>query len=60
MVLAVGEILFELIPGLFFAHVLVLLCLKCIGLISSLAIMRDREAGALAGTFTHASGLKYG
>ena len=29
MVLAVGEILFEIIPGTVFAHVLVLLCLKC-------------------------------
>ena len=30
MVLAVGEIPFEFIPGTVFAHVLVLLCLKCI------------------------------
>ena len=29
-------------------------------LISSLVIMRDREAGALTGTFTHASRFKYG
>ena len=30
LVLAVGEIPFEFIPGTVFAHVLVLLCLKCI------------------------------
>ena len=30
VVLAVGEILFELIPRTVFAHVLMLLCLKCI------------------------------
>ena len=30
MVLAVGDILFEFIHGTVFAHVLVLLCLKCI------------------------------
>ena len=29
-------------------------------LIGSLVVMRDREAGALAGTFTHASRFKYG
>ena len=30
MVLAVGQILFEFIPGTVFAHVLVVLCLKCV------------------------------
>ena len=29
-------------------------------LISSLVVMRDREAGALAGTFVHMSRSKYG
>ena len=29
-------------------------------LIGSLVVMRDREAGVLAGTFTHASRFKYG
>ena len=48
MVLAVGEILFEFIPGTVFAHVLVLL------------YMRDRDAGTVAVTFMHASRFKYG
>ena len=60
MVLAVGEILFEFIPGTVFAHVLVLFVFEMYSLIGSLVVMRDREAGALAGTFTHASQFKYG
>ena len=33
---------------------------KMYSLISSLVVMRDREAGALVGTFAHASRFKYG
>ena len=60
MVLAVGEILFEFIPGTDFSPCISVVVFEMCSLISSLVVMRDREAGALVGTFTHASRFKYG
>ena len=55
MVLAVGEILFEFIPGTAFCPCISVVVFEMYSLISSLVIMRDREAGVLVGTFAHAS-----
>ena len=55
MVLAVGEILFEFIPGTVFCPCISVVVFEMYSLIGSLVVMRDREAGALAGTFMHAS-----
>ena len=60
MVLAVGEILFEFIPGTVFCPYNSVVVFEMYSLISSLVVMRDREAGALAGTSGHASRFKYG
>ena len=60
MVLAVGEILCEFIPGTAFCPCISVVVFEMYSLISSLVVMRDREAGALAGTFAHASRFKYG
>ena len=60
MVLAVGEILFEFIPGTVFCPCISVVVFEMYSLISSLVAMRDREADALVGTFTHASRFKYG
>ena len=46
MVLAVGEILFEFIPGTVFCPCISVVVFAMYSLISSLVIMRDREAGA--------------
>ena len=59
MVLAVGEILFEFIPGTVFCPCISVVVFEMYSLISSLVVMRDREAGVLVGTFAHASRLKY-
>ena len=58
MVLAIGEILFEFIPGTVFCPCISVVVFEMYSLISSLVVMRDREAGALAGTFVHASQFK--
>ena len=60
MVLAVGEILFEFIPETDFCPCISVVVFEMYSLIGSLVVMRDREAGALAGTFMHASRFKYG
>ena len=60
MVLTVGEILFEFIPGTVFCPCISAVVFEMYSLISSLVVMRDREAGALAGTFAHVSRFKYG
>ena len=59
MVLAVGEILFEFIRGTVFCPCISVVVLEMYSLISSLVVMRDREAGALAGTFAHVSRFNY-
>ena len=59
MVLAVGEILFEFIPGTVFCPCISVVVFEMYSLISSLVIMRDREAGALAGMFAPMSRFKY-
>ena len=55
MVLAVGEIPFEFIPGTVFCPCISVVVFEMYSLIGSLVVMRDHEAGAVAGTFTHAS-----
>ena len=60
MVLAVGEILFEFIPGTDFCPCVSVVVFEMYSLIGSLVVMRDCEAGALVGMFMHASGFKYG
>ena len=61
MVLAAGEILFEYIPGTVFAQVCIsVVVFEMYSLISSLVIMRDREAGVLVGMLAHVSRFKYG
>ena len=60
MVLAVGEILFEFIPGYCFCPCISVVVFEMYSLIGSLVIIRNREAGPLAGTFMHASQFKYG
>ena len=60
MVLAVGEVPFEFIPGTVFCPCISVVVFEMYSLIGSLVIMRDREAGVLEGTFTHASRFKYG
>ena len=60
MVLAVGEILFEFIPGTVFCPCISVVVFEMYSLIGSLVVMRDCEAGALVGTFIHASRFKYG
>ena len=59
MVLAVGEILFEFIPGTVFCPCISVVVFEIYSLISSLVVMRDREADVLVGMFMHASQFKY-
>ena len=60
MVLAVGKILFDFIPGTVFCQCISVVVFEMYSLIGSVVVIRDRDAGAFASTFIHASGFKYG